>query len=163
MIKQSVSILCLFPLLIGPADAAEEKAANPQQTIEWVGKHRDEVIRLLGEPVKSKKSGKSEVLFFHGPLEWFAEPKDPDQLADQVVLKSGSEKPIRIGVNTKRVGASPADDHEIITDAEGNAVGAYGRVITAPGTGVVAIHRMKLFMDEKGYVYKVKIGKPVAK
>jgi len=100
-------------------------------------------------------------------------PEGNDQyrrISDEIVLKPESEKPMKIGVHTTRAGASPADDYEIITDAEGNTVGAYGKAITAPGTGVVAVHRMKLFLDEKGKVLKTirslpprRFTRPVAK
>jgi hypothetical protein len=163
MIKNSFALLLLIPLLISPLGATEEIKADPQTTIEWIGKHRDEVIKLLGEPVESKKNAKGEVLVFHGPLEWFAPPDDPRHSSSELLLKPESEKPIRIGVKTTTAAASPADDHEIITDSEGNTVGAYGKPIIAPGTGVVTVHKLKLFLDDKGYVYKTKVGKRVTK
>jgi len=163
MIKCLLPFLLIVPFLIAPLCAAEQSKADPQTTIEWVGKHRDEVLKLLGEPVESRKNNKGEILIFHGPLEWFAPPDDPRHRSDEVLLETKSEKPIRIGIKTTTPAASPADDHEIITDGEGNAVGAYGRAIIAPGTGVVTVHRLKLFLDEKGYVYKTKVGKRVAK
>ena len=92
MIKCLLPLLLIVPLLIAPLCAAELSKADPQTTIEWVGKQRDEVIKLLG-----------------------------------------------------------------------NTVGAYGKPIIAPGTGVVAVHRLKLFLDDKGYVYKTKVGKRVTK
>ena len=163
MIKCLLPLLLIVPLLMAPLCAAEQSKADPQTTIEWVGKHRDEVIKLLGEPVESRKNNKGEILIFHGPLEWFAPPDDPRYRSDEVLLKTESENPIRIGVRTTAAAASPADDHEIITDADGNAVGAYGKPIIAPGTGVVAVHRLKLFLDDKAYVYKTKVGKRVTK
>jgi hypothetical protein len=163
MVKCRLSILLLIPLLIAPGIAAQEGAADPQTAIEWVGKHRDEVIKLLGDPVKIKKNSKGEILTFHGPLEWFAESSELPHLPGQIVVKPESENPIRIGIKPTGAAASPADDYELITDGDGNLVGAYGAAITPPGTGVVTVHRMKLFLDEKGYVYRTKIGKRVAK
>jgi hypothetical protein len=163
MIKNSLPLLVLIPLLVSPLGAAEEIKADPQTTIEWVGKHRDEVIKLLGEPVESKKNAKGEILLFHGPLEWFGTPSDAPKRSGEIVIKPESERPIRIGVKTIAAAASPADDHEIITDSEGNTVGAYGKPIIAPGTGVVAVHKLKLFLDDEGYVYKTKVGKRVTK
>lgn len=163
MIRHGTMVFVLLTLMLAPAAVAEEKANAPRMKIEWIGMHRDDLIKLLGEPVKVKKSDEGEILVFNGPPEWFADPTDPKRRPGQVIIKSGKGHPIMVGGRTTTPAASPADDHEIITDSEGNAVGAYGEALTAPGTGVVTVRKMKFFLDDKGCVRRIKVGKRVAK
>jgi hypothetical protein len=165
MNKTSLSILILLSLLTAPALANEdeEKAPNPLTAIKWVGKHRDEVVKLLGEPVKSKKTGKGETLIFHGPMEWFADPSELRHRHGKVAVDPESKRPITIGIVTESDAPSPADEYQVVSDSEGNPLGAFGRPMLSPGTGGVSVHRLKLFLDENGYVYKTKIGKRLAK
>jgi hypothetical protein len=164
MCRTTTTILLAAALLLIPALAKEKKESPPSAltAIDWVGKDRDYVIKLLGQPVKSKKTGKGEVLTFHGPMEWFADPSDLRGRSGQAVIGEETDHPIRFGVSQTPGAPSPADEVELVTDSEGNVLGGYGGPVPTMGTGGVSIHKLKIFLDDNGIVYKTKVGKRVA-
>jgi hypothetical protein len=163
MCRTTTAILLAAALLITPTLAKEKKEGPPSAltAIEWVGKHRDYVIKMLGQPVQSKKTAKGEVLTFHGPMEWFADPSDLRGRSGQGVIGPESDHPVRIGVSQTPGAASPADEVELVTDSEGNVLGGYGGPVPTMGTGGISIHKLKIFLDDKGIVYKTKVGKRI--
>ena len=163
MNRTATAILLAAALLATPALAKEKKDEPPSAltAIEWVGKDRDYVIKMLGQPVQSKKTAKGEILTFHGPMGWFADPSDLRGRSGQGVIGPESDHPVRIGVSQTKGAPSPADEVELVTDSEGNVLGGYGGPVPTMGTGGVSIHKLKIFLDHNGVVYKTKVGKQV--
>lgn len=163
MSRTTATILLSVALLLTPSLAKEKKDDPPSAltAIEWVGKDRDYVIKMLGQPVESKNNRKGEVLTFHGPMEWFADPSDLRGRSGQAEIGSESDHPVRFGVSQTAGAPSPADEVELVTDSEGNVLGGYGGPVPTMGTGGVSIRKLKIFLDDKGIVYKTKVGKRV--
>jgi hypothetical protein len=72
MNKIGLAIIILAAVAVVPAPASEKNEAASAVADFWVGKHRDEVVEILGPPEKSKKTLKGEVLTYLGPVKWMA-------------------------------------------------------------------------------------------
>lgn len=90
MNKIGLAIIIIAAVAVMPASASEKNEAASALAEFWVGKHKSEVIEILGAPEKSRKTMKGEVLVYIGPIRYLATGTNPHGHAGEAVDSEGN-------------------------------------------------------------------------
>jgi hypothetical protein len=129
MSKTRLIPVALIALLAGLTYAGKGAQTTSSEAEFWLGKQRDEVVSILGQPEKSKRTAKGEVLVYLRSVEWYATATEAyGQQRDTL-------------------------------DDQGNPAGGAGGPGPGAGPASAVRQKIKLYLDRNGLVYKVKTGK----
>ncbi len=90
MYKIGLAMIIFLTVAIIPASASKKSEAASAVADFWMGKHRDEVVEILGPPEKSKRTAKGEVLVYPGQVKWIATGTNPFGQAREAVDSEGN-------------------------------------------------------------------------
>jgi hypothetical protein len=148
-------LIALFTLTTALLTAMADDPA-PTESKAWKGKSHDEVVALLGEPLKVKK-GKDggKVLIYEGVPRWIIEPALG--IVDPALGRASLERESTVGSKERKVKVEYNRDSE--TDPGRTGVPVESTEVLLDGGAVR--DRLKVFLDARGQVFRVKLGKRV--
>jgi hypothetical protein len=88
--KTGLAVVILLTAIAIPSQATEKAQAAASVADFWMGKHKDDVVEILGPPEKSKRTAKGEVLIYLGPVKWMATATSPYGQTREAVDREGN-------------------------------------------------------------------------